>query len=630
VAPSPLATAPLSFLAAAALEEAMTANRPDNPAAASSDRLAALRAALAEAGLTGFIVPHADEHQSEYLPPSAERLKWLTGFTGSAGTAIVLADTAAIFVDGRYTLQVRAEIDEAVFTPLNVADNPPTKWLAARLKAGERIGYDPWLTTMSGARRFAETCRAAAADLVAVGENPIDKLWRDRPDPPLGAVSLHGIEFAGEAAADKIARLRDAIADKKADAAVLTQADSIAWTFNLRGDDVAHNPAPLAFAVLPADGKPTLFVDGRKLSNTVRVAIAGLAEIDEPAALSERLNALGEGKARVLLDPHTTAEAIAEAIRAAGGTIVEGSDPASLPKAKKNSTELAGARRAHVRDGAAVVRFLAWLDGAAPAGTIDEIAAADRLAEFRAETALRDGSELIDLSFGTISGAGPNGAIVHYQATPATARTLAPDTLYLVDSGAQYRDGTTDITRTVAIGRPSTEMRDRFTRVLKGHIAIATAVFPVGTTGAQLDSLARVSLWRAGLDYDHGTGHGVGSFLSVHEGPVRISKLGTVALEPGMIVSNEPGYYKAGEYGIRIENLVVVTPSEKVAGGERDLLAFETLTLAPIDRRLIDKALMTAEETAWLDAYHARIAPAIAHLLDDNERAWLTAATQPL
>ncbi len=594
----------------------------------SADRIAALRAALAEANLNGFIVPHADEHQSEYLPPSAERLAWLTGFTGSAGTAIVLADAAAIFVDGRYTLQVRAEVDTAIFVPESVADNPPTKWLAAHLKAGDRVGYDPWLTTMSGERRFAATCRAAGAELIAAARNPIDTLWHDRPEPPLGPVSLHPLEFAGEAAADKIARLQASLADSKADAAVFTQADSIAWMLNIRGADVAHNPVPLAFAVLPARGKPALFIDSRKLSNTVRAAVAELADVQDPTALAIRLTTLGEAKARVLLDPQTTAQAIATVIREAGGAIVEGSDPASLPKARKNATELAGARRAHLRDGAAMVRFLAWLDGAASAGAIDEIAAADKLAEFRADTARRDGSELIDLSFDTISGAGPNGAIVHYRVTPRTALKLAPDTLYLTDSGAQYRDGTTDITRTVAIGTPSAEMRDRFTRVLKGHIAIATAVFPVGTSGAQLDTLARTSLWRAGLDYDHGTGHGIGSFLSVHEGPARISKLGTVALEPGMILSNEPGYYKAGEYGIRIENLVVVTPPAKVAGGERDLLAFETLTLVPIDRRLIDEALLSADEIGWLDAYHARIAPAIGHLLDDEERAWVREATR--
>ena len=601
-----------------------------NTANTLTDRLTALRAALAEASLTGFVVPHADEHQSEYLPPSAERLAWLTGFTGSAGTAIVLTDAAAIFVDGRYALQVHAEVDTDAFTPESVFDTPPGKWLAGRLKAGDRIGYDPMLMTVAEVRRFSEICRTAKAAFVAADDNPIDRLWRDRPDPPLGAVSLHPLEFAGEAAASKITRLQTAIAGEKADAAVLTRADSIAWTFNIRGRDVAHNPAPLAFAVLPATGKPEIFIDARKLSNAVRSALTDIAEIAEPTELAGRLTRLGEARARVLLDPRTTSEAVAAAIGAGGGQLVESKDPTALPKATKNPTELAGARRAHVRDGAAVVRFLAWLDRAGPTGTIDEIAAAQKLTDLRAETARRDGSELVEPSFETISGAGPNGAIVHYRATPASSRPLAPDMLYLVDSGGQYRDGTTDITRTVAIGTPTAEMRDRFTRVLKGHIAIATARFPVGTTGAQIDTLARTALWQAGLDFDHGTGHGVGSFLSVHEGPASISKRGNEALAPGMILSNEPGYYKAGQYGIRIENLVAVMPPETVPGGEREVLGFETLTLAPVDRRVIDRTLMTDEETAWLNAYHARIAPAVGHLLDEAERAWLAEATRPL
>jgi len=595
-----------------------------------SQRLGDLRRALVEANLTGFVVPHADEHQSEYLPPSAERLAWLTGFTGSAGTAIVLADEAAIFVDGRYTLQAAAEVDATAFTPQNVSETPPAKWLAARLGQGDRIGYDPWLMTAAEVRRYGEVCGKADAELVAVTDNPVDRLWTDRPEPPLGPVSLHPPEFAGESAAAKVARLQTAIAADKADAAVLTQADSIAWTFNIRGRDVAHNPAPLAFAILPAAGRPEVFVDGRKLTNAVRTALADIADIAELRALTMRLSELGEAKARVLLDPKTTGEAIAAAIRDAGGAVIDGKDPAALPKATKNPTELAGARRAHVRDGASMVRFLAWLDSAGPSGNSDEIAAANKLAQLRAETAARDGSELVDLSFDTISGAGPNGAIVHYRVTPATTRRIAPDMLYLVDSGAQYRDGTTDITRTVAIGAPTAEMRDRFTRVLKGHIAVATVRFPVGTTGAQIDTLARTALWRAGLDYEHGTGHGVGSFLSVHEGPASISKRGGEPLAAGMILSNEPGYYKAGEYGIRIENLVAVAPTEKVAGGERDLLAFETLTLAPIDRRLIEPALMTADEIAWLNAYHAGIAPSVGHLLDEGERAWLADVTRPL
>jgi Xaa-Pro aminopeptidase len=585
---------------------------------------------LRRAGLTGFIVPHADEHQSEYLPPSAERLAWLTGFTGSAGAAVVLPEEAAVFVDGRYTIQAEAEVDPTAFAREHLIEMPPWKWLKARLQPGDRIGYDPWLMTVAEVKRLEEVCRDAEAELVPTPGNPIDHVWADRPAPPLGAVTLHPDSLAGEAATAKIHRLKSAIAEAKADAAVLAQADSIAWTFNIRGADIAHNPVALAYAILPADDRPMLFIDGRKLSNSVRAALADLAVLREPAEFSAALAALGHEGERVLLDPRGTAAAIAAAVRGAGGTVVEGADPAELPKARKNVTELDGTRHAHLRDGAAMVRFLAWLDREAPGDGVDEIAAAGRLAAFRAETALRDGSELVDLSFATISGAGPNGAIVHYRVTPETNRRLAPGTLYLVDSGGQYRDGTTDITRTVAVGTPTDEMRDHFTRVLKGHIAVATARFPVGTTGAQLDTLARIALWQAGLDYDHGTGHGVGSFLAVHEGPARISKLGATPLEPGMILSDEPGYYRTGAYGIRIENLLVVTPPAPIEGGDRPMMGFETLTLAPIDRRLIAPGLLTPAERMWLDAYHARVAGVLDRFLDGAEKAWLTTATAPL
>jgi Xaa-Pro aminopeptidase len=435
------------------------------------------------------------------------------------------------------------------------------------------------------------------------------------------------VALAGEEASAKITRLQAILAERKADAAILTQPDSIAWLLNIRGSDVAHNPTALAFAILPAAGNPAVFIDGRKLSNSVRTALVELADLEAPAALSAGFARLG-GK-RVLLDPQATADAIRGMVADAGGIVVEGADPVALPKARKNETELAGMRRAHLRDGVAMVRFLAWLDRTAP-GTIDEIGAAEKLRAFRAATAAQDGVELVDLSFDTISGAGPNGAIVHYRVAPETNRRLEANSLYLVDSGAQYRDGTTDITRTIAIGTPTAEMRERFTLVLKGHIAIATARFPVGASGAQLDTLARIALWKAGCDYDHGTGHGVGAFLSVHEGPARISKMGTVPLEPGMVLSNEPGYYKTGAYGIRTENLVIVTPPSPIPGGDRDMLGFETLTLCPIDRRLIEPALLSPEESAWLDAYHAWVASALSPALDAGDRAWLAEATRPI
>jgi Xaa-Pro aminopeptidase len=597
---------------------------------ATATRLAALRASLRAAGLTGFLVPHADEHQSEYLPPAAERLAWLTGFTGSAGMAIVLTHEAAIFIDGRYTLQAEQQVDHAAFAREHLIDAPPAKWLAAHAKKGDRIGYDPWLMTVGEVRRFAEACASAEAELVPVEANPIDALWTDRPAAPMAPVSLQPAALAGEEADAKVERLQATLMEKKIHAAVLTQPDSIAWLLNIRGGDVAHNPVALAYAVLPATGKPEVFIDGRKLSNSVRAALTEIADPREPAVLQTALANLGRRHARVLVDPQTVSEAVARAIETAGGTLVEGGDPVALPRARKNAVEIAGIRRAHIRDGAAMVRFLAWFDREGANGRHDEIALADKLREFRAETATRDGSELVDASFDTISGAGPNGAIIHYRVTPESARVLSPGELYLIDSGAQYRDGTTDITRTLSTGNPTAEMRDRFTRVLKGHIGIATARFPVGATGAQIDSFARRALWQAGLDFDHGTGHGVGAFLSVHEGPARISKAGTVPLEPGMLLSNEPGYYKTGAYGIRIENLVLVRPPESLPGGDRPVLSFETVSFAPIDARLVEVAMLTGEERDWLNAYHASVAAKVGHLLNEAERDWLVKATKAI
>jgi len=602
-----------------------TSTRPNSPAP--GDRLAQLRDALATQKLGGFIIPHADEHQSEYLPAAAERLAWLTGFTGSAGMAIVLTREAALFVDGRYTTQADQQAHKG-FAREHLIETPPAKWLATHPRKGDRIGYDPWLLTVGEVRRFAEAAASAGAELVPVTTNPLDAIWDDRPETPLGAVALHPIELTGEEATAKIARLQDELKAKKADAAILTQADSIAWLLNIRGSDISHNPVALAYLVLPAGDRPQLFIDSRKLSNSVRDALSAVAE---PVAPSEFLPALGTlaGK-RVLIDPQTASAAIATRLADAGATPVEASDPVVLPRARKNATEIAGTRRAHLRDGAAMTRFLAWFDREALTGLYDEMQLAEKLRDFRAETARRDGSELVDLSFDTISGAGPNGAIIHYRVTPETNRTLRPGELYLIDSGAQYRDGTTDITRTLSTGTPTAEMRDRYTRVLKGHLAIATARFPVGTTGAQLDPFARRALWEAGLDFDHGTGHGVGVFLAVHEGPARIAKTGTAPLEPGMILSNEPGYYKVGAYGIRIENLELVTPATAIPGGERPMMGFETLTFAPYDRRLIDVAMLTADEIAWVDAYHASLPGKLGHLLDASEKEWLTAATRAL
>ena len=595
-----------------------------------AERLSQLRAELARHKLTGFVVPHADEHQSETLPASAERLAWLTGFTGSAGMAVVLKDQAGLFVDGRYTIQAGGQVDTKAFEIVDLIGAPPSKWLAEKLSAGDRIGYDPWLMTAAEVRRFVETCEAAGATFVAVAKNPLDHIWTDQPPAPMGAVNLHPLDYAGQSASAKIAEIQEALSRGKADSAILTLPDSIAWAFNIRGSDIARNPVALAYAIVPRTGMPGLFIDGRKLSDKVRASLSEIVEIYEPNQFNPVLKVLGKEGARVLFDPRSAAEIIEWTLEDGGATIVEGPDPVILLKARKNETELAGARRAHIRDGAAMVRFLAWLDKTAPDKKLDEIAAVSKLEELRTDTAGSDGSALADISFYTIAGAGPNGAIVHYRVTEKTSRRLESGALFLVDSGGQYRDGTTDITRTVAIGAPSDEMRDRFTRVLKGHIAVATARFPAGTTGAQLDGFARQALWQGGFDFAHGTGHGVGSFLSVHEGPAHIAKTATVALEAGMIVSNEPGYYKEGEYGIRIENLLAVTPGEEIEGGEHAMHAFETLSLCPIDSNLIEHSLLSAEEIAWLNAYHARLSPALNHLLDKEEQAWLAEATKPL
>lgn len=586
-------------------------------------RAALLRAELARLGLTGFLVPRADEFQAEYVPPSAERLRWLTGFSGSAGAAVILADRAAILVDGRYRLQVLDEVDTAVFTPGDIVAVPPHAWLRAEVKPGDRIGFDPWLHTVAGVRRLKEAVEAAGGALVPVTPNPIDTVWTDRPALPTGRVSIQPEAFAGETVAAKTERIGRAVAATGATRFLVNQPDSIAWIFNIRGADVPHNPVPLAHALLSTEGRATLFVAEAKLDAEVRAHLAPHADIAAPAELLPALAALGEAKTRLLLDPAWTSEILARTASEAGATVIEADDPITLPKALKNPAELDGARAAHRRDGAAMARFLAWFD--AEGWKTDEITCCERLEASRAA-----GGDLLDLSFPTISGAGPNGAIVHYHSSRATNRPIDRDCVFLLDSGAQYRDGTTDVTRTIAVGTPSPAMKRGFTLVLKGHIAIATARFPVGTTGAALDTLARIALWKAGLDYDHGTGHGVGSHMSVHEGPQRIAKTGTIALAPGMILSNEPGYYATGAFGIRIENLEIVHEARPIDGGERPMLGFETLTLVPIDTRLVEKSLMGPDEIAWLDRYNARVAAEIGPLVDDATRAWLEAACAPI
>src|SRR4051812_28679329 len=503
-------------------------------------RLAALRAELRQRGLDGFVVPRADEHQGEYVPRRSQRLAWLTGFRGSAGLAIALADRAAIFIDGRYTLAVRAQVDTDAFVPHQIPEESPETWIAENLPKGGKLGFDPWLQTVDGHERFARACQRAGGSFVPVESNPIDSVWRDRPPAPLAPVLPHPVEFAGEASEAKRTRIAGIVSTRGADVALITAPDSIAWLLNVRGGDVPRTPFALGFALLHADGHVDLYMDRRKIPARTVAWLGNAVTLAPPDELGAAIDMMGKVGKRVLIETATAPFWAATRLQAAGVAIVRDADPVALPKACKNAVELEGIRTAHRRDGAAVTRFLAWLARASQSGTLREIEASDRLQALRQET-----GKLRDLSFDTISGAGPNGAIVHYRASEATQRILEPGSLYLVDSGGQYRDGPTDITRTVAIGTPTAEMKDRFPRVLKGHIALATARFPAGTTGSQLDALARTALWQVGLDYDHGTGHGVGAYLSVHEGPQRISKVANnVALQPGMIVSNEPGYYK--------------------------------------------------------------------------------------
>ncbi|MES1157005.1 MAG: aminopeptidase P family protein [Alphaproteobacteria bacterium] len=582
-----------------------------------------LRKALEKLGLDGMIVPHEDEWQNEYVPPAYDRLAWLTGFTGSAGAAVVLKDKAAVFVDGRYTLQVRAQVDGELFEYRDLVEGGPAAYIRERAQ-GLKLGYDPKLFSPDSLDRLRAAADAAGATLVPLAPNPIDTVWSDRPPLPSAQVVPQPEKFAGEAATSKRHRLGETLSADKADAALITSPASLAWLFNIRGGDVARSPLPLGEAILRADGTADLFVDTAKVTPELKQWLGNEVAVRPSEDLAPSISALSGKSVRV--DPATASAWYFEQLKEAGAAIVRGADPVVLPRACKNEKEVEGSRQAHTRDGAAVSRFLHWLATEGQSGKVNEIEACTKLEEFRQAT-----HQLKDLSFDSISGAGPNGAIVHYRVTKKTNRRLARGQLFLIDSGGQYLDGTTDITRTVPIGRATPEMKDRFTRVLKGHIALARVRFPKGTTGHQLDALARMALWEGGLDYDHGTGHGVGAYLGVHEGPHRIAKfVNTQPLEPGMIVSNEPGFYKTGAYGIRIENLQVVTPAADIAGGERPMLGFETLTMAPIARELVDKKLLTKEERDWFNSYHARVREKIAPQLDGEALTWLEAATAPL
>ena len=592
----------------------------DDPAGGSDHpaRLAGLRARLAAEGLDGFIVPRADAHQGEYVADADARLAWLTGFTGSAGFAVVMSDRAGVFIDGRYRVQVKAQVDLAHFTPVPWPETKPSDWLREALPEGGRLGFDPWLHT----RQEIETLEKGLADsgigLIAVDRNPLDLVWTDRPAPPVGRARAHDDALAGETAADKRARLAAQLREDGQAAALLTLPDSISWLLNIRGSDVPKNPVVQSFAVLSDDGHVALFADPAKFDDALRAHLGNEVAILHPEGLAPALLDL-EGPVRI--DPASAPEAAFRLLENANTQIARASDPAILPKARKNAAELDGMRAAHLRDGVAMVRLLAWLDAQDPAG-LTEIDVVEKL------EALRREAGITDISFDTICGAGPNGAIVHYRVTRATNRRLAPGEVLLIDSGGQYPDGTTDITRTVPLGPPLPDAVAPYTAVLRGMIAISRARFPQCVAGGHLDALARQHLWAQGLDYDHGTGHGVGAALCVHEGPVRISRVSTLALEAGTILSNEPGYYREGAFGIRIENLVAITPADAEPG--RTMLGFETLTLCPIDRRLIDVPALSRDEIDWLDSYHAHVRDALSPHLDDAARHWLNLATQPL
>ncbi|WP_033919547.1 aminopeptidase P family protein [Sphingomonas sp. 37zxx] len=591
-------------------------------------RLAALRAQLATDTLDGFVVPLTDEHLSEYVGAYAQRLAWLTGFEGSAGTAVVLPQAAAIFTDGRYTIQVREQVSGENWQYVPVPQVSVAGWLAEHASDGARIGYDPWLHTSAWVAEASKALAARGAVLVPVDANPIDRVWAEQPAPSGAKLTPYADALAGRSSADKRAEVAGWLEARGADAVVLSALDSIAWTFNIRGGDVDNTPVALAYAIVHADATADLFVAPDKLTDEVRRHLGNAVRLHERGDFAAAL--AGFAGKRVVADPAGSVAAIFDALAAGGAKVIAMRDPVLLAKACKNPAEVAGHEAAQLRDAGAMVRFLRWIEAEAPKGSQTELSAAAKLREYREAT-----GKLMDLSFNSISATGAHGAIPHYHVTEESNAPILPGQLYLIDSGGQYLDGTTDITRVVPVGAPTPEMRDRFTRVLRGHIGIATAIFPEGTVGGQLDSFARRPLWEAGLDFSHGTGHGVGAYLAVHEGPQRIAAPnypGGGPAEPllaGMLLSNEPGYYKAGEYGIRIENLILTEPRE-VPGADRAMLGFRTLTFVPIERELIEPALLSPAERAWIDSYHAKVLAKVGPTVEGEDRAWLAAKCAPL
>ncbi|MGV3548826.1 aminopeptidase P family protein [Rhizobium sp.] len=594
-----------------------------------AERVARLRAKMVELGIDGFLVPRADEYQGEYVPECAERMAWLSGFTGSAGVILVMAEQAIVFVDGRYTTQLKEQVDGNVFTGGDLVGEPPHKWLAAYAGPRFRLGIDPWLHTKSEVVKLRDALAGKNGSLTLLASNPLDEIWDNRPAEPMGKVAIQQVEQAGDLAKDKLRRISENLAGAGAASVVLTDPSSVAWAFNIRGADVPHTPHPLARAIIDSDGRVELFLDEAKTGIESRAYLGQICEQLPPSAFLDRLAATA-AKGGVMLDPELVPYVLMGIVEQAGGKVVEGADPVRMPRATKNKAELEGTTRAHLQDGAAMVEYLCWLDRQEPA-TLTEIDAVKALEAARARVGERMQNPLREISFDTISGAGENAAIIHYRVTTQTNRSFKPNEMFLVDSGGQYVNGTTDITRTVAIGEVPEEQKRFFTLVLKGMIAISLARFPKGTRGVDLDPLARIALWKAGADYGHGTGHGVGSYLSVHEGPQRISRAAMQELLPGMILSNEPGYYRPGAFGIRIENLIYVEDADMIEGGDRPMMGFETLTFCPIDRRLVVTSLLTDEELRWLNNYHAETRDKLLPLIDDAEVAtWLKRATAPL
>lgn len=590
------------------------------------ERLNNLRIEMQRQNVTAFLIPHADEHQNEYLPERAERLAWLTGFTGSAGFCIATMSQATVFTDGRYTVQANEQTDADAFQVESSVANPPHKWLEINMSKQDIVAYDPWLVTVNQLKAYEKSAKISGATLKPT-DNLIDRIWQDQPVAPIGKVFVHEIKYAGVSASQKISDIQKEISQKKCELVLLTDPASLAWLFNIRGTDMIHNPLALGFSIVPADGKPTLFMDERKLDATTKSYLAELADLKSPEYLEVELSSACKGK-NILIDPDLVAVSLAKTIEQSDGKIIQGRDPVILPRAMKNETELNGARNAHIRDGVAMCKFLCWLDAQTP-NSITEIDAAKKLEAIRMQNAVDMGSDLKELSFDTISAAGHHAALPHYRVNEESNLTLEEGKLYLVDSGGQYNDGTTDITRTTSIGTPPAEAVTDFTLVLKGHIAIDEIRFPKGTRGIDLDVLARSALWKHGKDYGHGTGHGIGSYMNVHEGPQGIHRRAMEPLQPGMIISNEPGYYVEGAYGIRIENLVIVSEAMDM-GGNVETHSFENITWAPIDTRMVDTSLLNEAETSWINTYHEQLFEKLSPHLDGAELAWLEQATSKI